>query len=108
MQLQAGWFPKLGFEVNSPTHSLLGFVKAMRGDADADMALDVIAGKFTEKSKVTRSAGVLLRNGYIDSTADDKWAITDKGNNALIVATARVPRKMGPRSKQPYSKKGGY
>ena len=107
MQLQTGWFPKLGFEVNSPTHSLLVFVKAMHGDADADLALDVIAGKFTEKSKVTRSAGVLLRNGYIITTRDNKWAITAEGNNALITATARIPiRRKG--SKRPYNKKGGY
>ena len=89
MQLPVGWFPKLGFEVESPTHSLLGFVKAMRGDANADMALDVIAGKFTDKTKVKRSADVLIRNGYITATEDGQWAITRLGNNALITATSR-------------------
>ena len=60
----------------------------MRGNADADMALDVIAGKFTEKAKVKRSAGVLIRKGYITDTENGRWAITDAGNNALITATA--------------------
>jgi hypothetical protein len=102
MHLPASWFPKLGFEVESPTHSLLGFVKAMHGNANADMALDVVAGRFSDKAKVKRSAGVLIRNGYITSSEDGEWAITIDGNNALIAATSRsgLPKRDVHRKKR--------
>ena len=108
MHLQANQFPKLGFEVDSPTHSLLGFVKTMRGEADADMALDVIAGKFSEKSKVTRSADVLLKNRYITTNKNGKWTITERGSNALIRATSIdiYKGKRGSGNKHGYSRKG--
>ena len=108
MHLPSGYYPKLGFKVESPTHGLLGFVKAMRGKADVDMALDVVAGKFDDKSKVSRSADVLLKNGYITVNNDGNWAITDEGNNALIVATSAniYKGKRGSGNKHGYSRKG--
>ena len=93
--LTANWFPKMGFEVDSPTHSLLGFIKAMRGKGDTKMALEVIAGRFDRKSRVERSAEVLLKHGYITTQENGKWAITPDGNNMLIRASGTKKRVRG-------------
>ena len=85
----------MGFEPESPTHSLLGFVKAMHGEGDAKLALDVIAGRFNRKSRVERSAEVLLKHGYITVQENGKWAITPDGNNMLIRASGTKKKIRG-------------
>ena len=85
--ITASWFPKIGFEIESSTHSLLGFIKAMHGEGDVGLALEVIAGRFDRKSKVERSAEVLLKYRYITALENGRWAITPDGNNALIRAS---------------------
>mgnify|MGYP006093937353 CR=1 FL=1 len=91
----ASWFPKLGFEPESPTHSLLGFVKAMHGKADAKLALEVIAGRFDRKSRVERSAEILLKHGYITVLENGKWTITSDGNNTLLRASVPMKKVRG-------------
>lgn len=93
--LAATWFPKLGFEIESPTHSLLGFIKSAHGKGDAKSALEVIAGRFDRKSKIERSAKVLLKHGYITTLESGKWAITPDGSNVLIRASVPSKRMRG-------------
>lgn len=93
--LTASWFPNIGFEPESPTHSLLGFIKAMHGKGDAKLALEVIAGRFDRRSRVERSAEVLLKHGYIIIQENGKWAITSDGNNMLIRASGTKKRVRG-------------
>ena len=102
MLIQSGWITKLGFEIESPTHSLLGFIKAMGGKADTALTLEVIAGKFDDKSKGARSAKVLLQKRDITATKGGKWTITAEGNNALITATSRVglPKPSNPQHRR--------
>jgi hypothetical protein len=92
--LTSSAFLQLGFEPESPTHSLLGFIKAVHGKADAKLALEVIAGRFDRKSKVERSAEVLLKHGYITLQKNGKWTITSDGNNMLIRASG-VKKRVG-------------
>lgn len=78
---------KLGFRLDSSTHSMLCLVNmAQRGITTSDV-LHVLAGKFDSGTKVERSAQTLLKWGYIERLRGGGWAITPAGHDILIVAT---------------------
>jgi|TARA_Y100000310_G_scaffold178538_1_gene178498 hypothetical protein len=78
---------KLGFKLDSSTHSMLRLARTMRSRITAADVLHVLAGKFDSRTKVERSAQTLLKWGYIEPLRGGGWAITSAGCDILIVTT---------------------
>ncbi|MBF83072.1 MAG: hypothetical protein CL489_01205 [Acidobacteria bacterium] len=92
--LPIAFYPTVSFKRDSATHSLLCLTQVMSRDGEpgcsVDDALHVLCGKFSSRTKVERSVEVLFKGEYIRSTPNDRWIITNRGREALLIAIRNV------------------
>ena len=85
---------KVAFKRDGATHSLLCLTQVMsrygEPGCSIDDALHVLCGKFTSKTKVERSAEVLVKSEYLRIDPNGRWFITDLGRQALMIANRNV------------------